>query len=156
GVAGEEPAKLVGAVISDRYKLVELVAVGGMGAVYKAEHVMLRKWMAIKILRPETRDFPGHVQRFEREAIAGAHIQHRNIVTATDFGRLPDGAYFLVLEYVAGVSLDRVIQEGPLSSVRAAEIARQVASALAVVHEHGIVHRDIKPRNIMLQEGQIE
>jgi eukaryotic-like serine/threonine-protein kinase len=154
--AEEEAAKLVGTVISERYRLVELVAVGGMGAVYKAEHLLLRKWMAIKLLRPETRDFPGHVARFEREAIAGAHIQHRNIVSATDFGKLPDGAYFLVLEYVSGVSLDRVIQEGPLDPLRAAEITRQLASALAAAHEHGVIHRDIKPRNIMLQEGQID
>jgi serine/threonine-protein kinase len=149
-------AKEIGTVISDRYRLVELIATGGMGAVYKAEHLLLRKWVAVKLLHRETRNFPEHVLRFEREAIAGAHLQHPNIASATDFGKLPDGAYFLVLEYLRGVPLDRVIRQGALPAARAVKIARQIASALAAAHDRGIIHRDIKPRNIMLDPGQDE
>ncbi|EYF04667.1 serine/threonine protein kinase [Chondromyces apiculatus DSM 436] len=141
-------------MISDRYRLVELLARGGMGAVYKAEHLLLRKWVAVKLLHPHTRGLAEHVQRFEREAIAGAHLQHPNIATATDFGKLPDGAYFLVLEYVRGISLRDLMRNGPIDPARAARIARQIASALAAAHQHGIIHRDLKPNNVMLDPAQ--
>ncbi|AKT39630.1 serine/threonine-protein kinase [Chondromyces crocatus] len=147
-------AHSVGQVISDRYRLVELLARGGMGAVYKAEHLLLRKWVAVKLLHPHTRNLPEHVQRFEREAIAGAHLQHPNIATATDFGKLPDGSYFLVLEYVRGLPLRELMRSGPLPPVRAARIMRQIASALSGAHERGVIHRDLKPNNVMLDPAQ--
>ena len=145
---------LIGTVISDRYRIIELLAMGGMGAVFRAEHLLLRKRVAIKVLHPETNDFPEHVTRFEREAMAGAHIQHPNVASATDFGRLADGSYFLVLEYIHGVTLDQLIKEGPLEAARAAGITRQIAAALDAAHLKGVIHRDVKPRNVMLEHGR--
>src|SRR6185436_18192625 len=84
--------------------------------------------------------------------IAGAHISHPNVVVATDFSELPDGTCFLVLEYVRGVTLHELLRHGPLPPARAVHIARQIAAALGAAHEMGILHRDVKPRNVMLVE----
>lgn len=152
--AKERSSALIGRVVSERYRIAELLAMGGMGAVYRGEHLLLKKRIAIKILHPETENLPELVSRFEREAIAGAHIQHLNVAAATDFGKLDDGSYFLVLEYVRGTTLHQTIKNGRLEPRRAAHIARQIASALEAVHAMGIVHRDVKPRNVMLIEGK--
>ncbi|WP_437796987.1 protein kinase domain-containing protein [Sorangium sp. So ce693] len=144
----------LGRVISKRYRIDEVIAMGGMGAVYRGEHVHMHKRVAIKILHPDTERLPELVQRFEREAIAGAHIEHRNVATATDFGEAEDGSFFLVLEYVRGTTLHEIIRRGPLPAARAALIARQLAAALDATHAMGIVHRDVKPRNVMVVEPQ--
>jgi serine/threonine-protein kinase len=153
--AAEEHAQaLVGRVVSQRYRIDALIAVGGMGAVYRGRHQHLKKRVAVKVLRPETENLPELVTRFEREAIAGAHVVHPNVAAATDFGQLEDGSYFLVLEYVSGKTLHEVIRdEAPVTARRAVRIARQIADALAAVHAMGIVHRDMKPRNVMLVDG---
>lgn len=145
-------AKLLGVVISGRYRVDDILAVGGMGVVYRGTHVHMRKRVAIKVLLPETKGLPNLVARFEREAIAGAHINHPNIASATDFGRLDDGSYFLIQEYVRGITLNNIIKQGPAHPPRAVRIARQLASALAAAHQMGIIHRDLKPRNIMVDE----
>lgn len=146
-------ASLVGRVISGRYRIVAPIAKGGMGAVFRGEHLHMRKRVAIKILHSETEDLPGLVAQFEREAIAGAHVTHPNVAIATDFGELEDGSYFLILEYVRGVMLSEVLERGPLPVERAVHIAKQIAAALQAVHDMDIVHRDVKPRNIMLVQG---
>lgn len=148
-------AELVGRTISDRYKIVELVAMGAMGAVYKGEHLLMRKQVAIKVLHPEIEDFPELVARFEREAIAGAHINHPNVASASDFGKFDGDSYFLILEYIEGTTLSDIIKQGPLEPLRAARIAKQLAAALGAAHQRGIVHRDVKPRNIMICEPSI-
>ncbi|WP_438016986.1 protein kinase [Sorangium sp. So ce315] len=152
--AKQRAAAYLGRVISKRYRIDEVIAMGGMGAVYRGEHVHMHKRVAIKILHPETERLPELVQRFEREAIAGAHIQHRNVASATDFGEAEDGSFFLVLEYVRGTTLHEIIRRGPMPAARAVVIARQLAAALDATHAMHIVHRDLKPRNVMVVEPQ--
>ena len=143
---------LIGTTISDRYLIERLLGEGGMGAVYQAEHTLMRKRMAIKVLHPEMTRLPEVVARFEREAMAAAHIDHPHVVTATDFGKLEDGSFFLALEFVEGASLREVIAKGPLELGRSLHIARQMAAALQRAHGLKIVHRDLKPENVMLVE----
>jgi serine/threonine-protein kinase len=144
------PEALVGVTLSGRYLIERLLGEGGMGAVYQAEHTLMRKRMAVKVLHPEMSRLPEVVARFEREAMAAAHIDHPNVAAATDFGKLDDGAFFLVLEYVEGHSLRDAMGGSRLELGRAIHVARQIASALARAHGLGIVHRDLKPENIML------
>jgi serine/threonine-protein kinase len=148
--SSSEALGLVGRVLSERYRIEALIGEGGMGAVYLAEHVLMRKRLAVKVLHAEMTRLPEMVARFEREAMAAAHIEHPNVAAATDFGKLENGAFFLVLEYVEGKSLRDLIEQGPLPPRRALHIAHQIASALARATVLGIVHRDLKPENVML------
>ncbi len=142
----------VGTLLADRYRIDALVGEGGMGKVYSAEHVLMRKRLAVKVLRRELTSVPEVVARFEREAMAAGNIEHPNVAAATDFGKLPDGAVFLVLEFVSGHSLRDEIARGPFQVDRALHVARQISSALSAAHAQGIVHRDLKPENVMLVE----
>src|SRR5262249_43516304 len=125
----------------------------GMGAVFRAEHVHMRKQVALKLLHPMTENLPELVARFERESIVGAHVSHPNVCQATDFGSLEDGSHYLVLEYVQGRTLYEILNDGRLAAARAAEIARQMAAGLGAAHKLGIVHRDVKPANVMICDG---
>lgn len=149
-VAESEAGLPAGTVIGERYRVTELIGRGGMGKVYRAEHVLMRKQVAIKVLHREMTAMPEVVQRFEREAVAGGRIEHVNVAKATDFGVLTDGAFYLVLEYVEGASLSDVLGAGALSVARTLSVAHQVADALCAAHEAGVVHRDLKPDNVML------
>jgi serine/threonine-protein kinase len=141
---------LVGTVIAERYQVEALLGSGGMGAVYRAKHLHMQKVVALKILHRSMASVSEVVKRFEREAVAAARVEHPNVTKATDFGLLPDGTFYLIMEYVDGVNLRNVLDSGPLPLPRVAKIARQVASALAAAHALGIVHRDLKPDNVML------
>jgi eukaryotic-like serine/threonine-protein kinase len=142
---------LSGQLVGGRYRVEALVGEGGMGAVYRAQHVSLRKPVALKVLHPDLTLLPDIVARFEREAVLSARIQHPHVVAATDFGRLDSGPLYLVLEYIWGPSLRRILEvERRLNSDRALAIATQIAEALAAAHAAGVVHRDLKPENVML------
>ena len=140
--------RLVGTTLGGRYKVLSLLGEGGMGAVYLVEHVLMRKRMALKVLNAELSKNREMVARFEREAMAAAHLEHPNVVAATDLGFTDDGALFLVLEFIDGKSLRDVLGFGPLTAARVIHIARQTASALQRAHSVGIVHRDLKPDKI--------
>lgn len=143
---------LIGTMVADRYRIDKRLGQGGMGAVYLAEHVRMLKPVAVKVLHKEMGRLAEAVFRFEREAVASGRVDHEHLVTATDFGELPDGSMYLVLEYVPGRSLAAVMADGPMPALRVLHIARQIAAALAAIHGVGIVHRDLKPDNIMLVE----
>lgn len=149
-MAETSAAARLGQVISDRYRIEKVLGEGGMGAVYLAEHTLMRKRVALKLLHPELSDDEEVLARFKREAEAAAHIEHPNVATATDFGKTEDGAFYLVLEYVEGTSLRKALEGGALPAARALHIARQIALALERAHAAGIVHRDLKPENVML------
>jgi serine/threonine-protein kinase len=140
----------VGVLLADRYRVDALLDRGAMGRVYSGEHVLMKKRVAIKVLHSELTMVPEFVARFEREAMAAANIDNEHVVAATDFGKLPDGAVFLVLEFVTGRNLRDEVNAGPVPLARALHIARQIAYALRSAHALGIIHRDLKPENVML------
>ncbi|HEY8924643.1 MAG TPA: serine/threonine-protein kinase, partial [Polyangia bacterium] len=148
GTAIRDP--LIGAVLGDRYLIVSQIGVGGMGAVYRAEHTTLKRELAIKVLLPEFGGKDEFVRRFEREAESASRLSHPHIIAVTDFGRTPEGLLFLAMEYLDGRSLTSLIREGPLGVARALGIARQILAGLNRAHGAGVVHRDLKPDNIML------
>jgi serine/threonine-protein kinase len=139
-----------GAIVAERYQIDALLGEGGMGVVYRASHVHMRKWVALKVLLPEWTSTPEVVARFEREAVVAGTINHPNVATATDFGRLGDGSFFLVLEYVEGRTLRKELEAGALEPARALHILRGIVRGVAAAHAVGIVHRDLKPENVML------
>ncbi|MEO6574622.1 MAG: serine/threonine-protein kinase [Polyangiaceae bacterium] len=150
------PALAPGTHITDRYRIVAELGEGGMGAVYLVEHVHMRKQFALKVLHAELSGTGEISARFEREAIAAGRIAHPNVAAATDFGKLPEGSFFLVLEYVKGETLRLAIDKGRLDPMRAIRIVHGMAQALAAAHANGVVHRDLKPENVMLvtHEGE--
>ena len=147
-----EPRMDAGQMIADRYRIVRVVGEGGMGVVYAAEHVLMRKEVALKVLHADMCTNPEVVARFEREAVAAAHIDHPNIAGATDFGRLADGACYLVLELLRGPSIRDEILKGPIPLARALHILRGITAGIAAAHAKGVIHRDLKPENVMLVE----
>jgi serine/threonine-protein kinase len=138
----------IGTTIAGRYTIEAVIGEGGMGVVYRAEHRLMHKRVAVKVLRPSAD--AEIIERFHREAIAGAHVDHPNVATAIDFGELEDGAHFLVQEYLEGQDLRTALQGGPVEVARALRIARQIAAGARAAHQLGIVHRDLKPENVML------
>ena len=149
-------ANLVGKTIGGRYRVLAKLGQGGMGTVFRAEQVSLRRMVALKVLDPAVFTGREHVQRFHAEAETAAKLSHPHTVTLYDFGETSEhGArlLFIAMELIPGRSLRAVIaDDGPLTGARVCDIAEQVASSLADAHAHGIVHRDLKPDNVMLSE----
>lgn len=135
------------------YQLLEKLGEGGMGEVYRAQHRLLRRPCAIKLIRPERMADPVVLDRFQREVQVLSGLTHWNIVRVFDYGRTPDGVFYYVMEHLAGMDLDRLVTEhGPQSPARVVYVLRQLCSALHEAHANGLIHRDIKPSNIVLTE----
>jgi serine/threonine-protein kinase len=138
-------------VIDGKYRLDWLIGRGGMGAVYQATDLGLRRQVAIKVMKPELLTVEGALERFQREAQAAARLTHPNIIVVYEFGPLPGGSAYLATELLRGESLHNELQQyHRLAPQQVAAIMRQVGAALHVAHQAGIIHRDLKPANIML------
>ncbi|MBL9103553.1 MAG: serine/threonine protein kinase [Myxococcales bacterium] len=147
----EFAARWIGQELDGRYRIVELLAAGGMGAVFVADHLTLPKQVAIKMIRDDFVANKTAEARFKQEALATARIDHPHVVSAIDYGHLPGGGTYLVIQLVHGQSLGHRLAAGPLPWLQVCQIGSQVADALAAAHQAGIVHRDLKPENVLLE-----
>jgi serine/threonine-protein kinase len=146
-----------GSTVDGRYRLEQLLCRGGMGAVYRARDLRLDRMVALKVVRPELLGDEDSRRRFLREWQVVARLQHPAIVAVSDVGAFADGGAYLVMEWVHGEDLRRVLQrEGRLEPQRALAILTTVCGAVEAAHRQGVLHRDLKPENIMLPGGDVE
>ncbi|QDU18521.1 serine/threonine-protein kinase [Urbifossiella limnaea] len=161
--AGSTPSVLAfpdaRSVLADhpQYRLLDQLGEGGMGVVFRAEHKVMGRVVALKVMAPHLTEKPSAVARFKKEVSAAGRLNHPNIVTAHDAGEA-GGLHFLVMEYVEGVSLDKLVaKKGPLPVPQACQFVRQAAQGLQHAHDKGMVHRDIKPQNLMVtRKGHVK
>lgn len=148
---------MIGSILGNRYRIIELVGEGGMALVYRAECSLLNREVAVKVLRPQYASDAEFVERFRREAQAAASLSHPNVVNIYDVGQEGD-IHYIVMEYVRGENLKDIIRKNaPLPIHQALDISRQIAEALYHAHQNNIVHRDIKPQNILLtRDGRVK
>jgi len=146
--------RFLGHTIKGRYRVLRKLGAGGMGAVYLAEQVSIDRKVALKVLRPDFSNDSQFVHRFRREARLAAALNHRNVVTIYEFDQAEDGSLFIAMEYLQGRTLDEVIrQDAALPVGRAVRLGQQIAQGLEAAHRAGVIHRDIKPQNIMVGPG---
>ena len=155
-MAGGEAVDLrIGQVVDGRYRILGALGRGGMGIVYRAEHVAIRRPVALKLIHPELGRTTDFVKRFEREAIAMGRLDHPNCVAVSDFGKLDDGALYLVMALLSGEPLSATLaRERRLPIDRALRIVRQILRGLRHAHRAGVVHRDLKPENVFLVQDE--
>lgn len=146
---------LVGDTFASRYRLVARIAGGGMGEVYRAHDLLLDRPVAVKVLQPSLASDPALVERFRMEARSAARLTHPNVVGVYDWGEEDDRTYYMVMEYVPGTDLRELLAPGALAPGHAVEIMASVADALAAAHSAGLVHRDVKPENILISRAGV-
>jgi serine/threonine protein kinase len=143
----------IGNVVKGRYNVISKLGEGGMGAVYLAEQITIGRKVALKVLKGKFASEDEFIGRFRREARSAASINHRNVVTIYDFDQANDGSLFIAMEYLPGVKLSEIVKrDGSLPSGRAIRIGLQIAEGLDAAHRAGVIHRDIKPDNVMIIE----
>src|SRR5437762_3434087 len=146
---------LIGKVLSERYRIVRKIGEGGMGAVYQAEHALIEKKIALKILFQDLTRRPDLIARFLQEAKSASRIGHENVIDISDFGQSPDGLVFIAMEYLDGQDLGKTLKKGgAMHWERARPILMQIAKGLRAAHGNGIIHRDMKPENVYLVQRE--
>ena len=148
--APPDPTNLINKTISSRYRILEKLGEGGMGTVYKAEHCLMEKIVAFKVLHSHLIANKPALERFRREVRAASKFQHKNVIQIYDAGEGEGGIFYMAMEFVEGVSLEAVIKKSPVPFERQLVILRQVLKAVGEAHKKGIVHRDLKSDNIMI------
>lgn len=148
---------MIGKILAERYELIEKIAEGGMARVFRGRDLLLKRTVAVKVLKDQMTGDAAFIRRFEREAQSAAALSHPHIVNIYDVGE-EDGTYFMVMEYVDGINLKEYIRgKGPLPVSEAVQITRQIAEAIQQAHAAGVVHRDIKPQNILFsRDGKVK
>ena len=149
---GQATQNLIPGTLAGRYELLEILGKGGMGAVYKARDVELDRLVALKVIRPELADDPKTLQRFKQELILARQVTHKNVIRIFDLGT-QEGIKFITMEFVEGRDLSHLLTERRCQPLEAAQIIRQVSGALEAAHAEGVIHRDLKPQNIMLDNA---
>jgi eukaryotic-like serine/threonine-protein kinase len=150
-MTGGGPATRVGELVGAKYRIVRLLAQGGMGVVYEAQHTVVRRRFAVKFLRRDLAERRDILTRFHHEAEAAGALESEHVAAAVDFGIAEDGAPYIVMEYLVGESLTSLLgREGQLPVCRAADLVTQAARGIQVAHAAGIIHRDLKPQNLFL------
>jgi serine/threonine-protein kinase len=153
----ESADPLISQLVADRYRVIRKLGEGGMGSVYLAEHVVIEKKFALKVLAPELARRADLVARFLQEARSASRIGHENVIDISDFGQSPDGLVYIAMEFLDGKDLGEIVRtQGAMDWPNARDIVMQICRALRAAHDKGIVHRDMKPENIFLiqREGQ--
>jgi len=153
---GASTSRLVpGQILDGKYEILAKTGEGGMGEVYKARHVHLDEVRIIKVTKPDPLGEGTEPKRFQEEARIATLVRHPNVAALYDFSRLPDGSYYMVWEFIDGITLEEWLRRhGPLPAARAIDVAQQVLAGLEEIHAQGIVHRDLAPDNIMVRENK--
>src|SRR5688572_7574459 len=147
------PERDTGSILDGKYEMLERLATGGMGEVYKARHIHLQELRVIKILRHDRSEDPNAAQRFLQEARIATQIKHPNVAILYDYSRLPDGRFYMAWEHVDGEDVgQRLRREGVFPLLLAVEMAIQALRGLEAIHGAGVIHRDISPDNLMMRK----
>ena len=150
-VADDSDDKLIGAILANRYQIEHRLGEGAMGAVYRARHVKMGRPFAVKVLHARLLEEKKVLQRFEREAELAARLRHPNVIGVVDVGETPDGLRYMVMDFAEGPDLAALLSEAPMPPQRIIHLARQLFEGLYHAHEAGLIHRDFKPENVIVE-----